>query len=64
MDCRPSFDDCPALLHASGWLVTGTNGGNRIPSGGVTGAGAWRDAVAQARALGMLGRSLPRGLRR
>jgi hypothetical protein len=75
MNCRPSFDDCLALLHtagwsvgdagfASGWLVTGANGENRISAIGATQAEAWRQAVAQARALGMLGRSTPARMKR
>lgn len=38
------------------WAVDGWNGENVIRATGATGAEAWRAAVDQARALGMLGR--------
>jgi hypothetical protein len=38
-----------------GWLVTGHNGENLIRAEGPTRADAWREAVEQARAVGMLG---------
>jgi hypothetical protein len=45
------------LLTAVGgpaWLVSGSNGENRIDARGATQSEAWSQAVAQARALGML----------
>jgi hypothetical protein len=36
------------------WIVTGTNGENRIRAEGQTQAEAWRLACQQAHALGML----------
>lgn len=42
------------------WLATGTNGENLIRAEGVTQAEAWRLAVDQARAVGMLNGRRPR----
>ena len=49
------------LLTAEGarWLVSGSNGENRIRALADTQAEAWQRAAEQARALAMLGRSLP-----
>jgi hypothetical protein len=67
-----SSDDYFVLLHRSGWtigdtafrgggnlvwLVTGSNGENRIRAEGATRAEAWHRAVEQAVAVGMLRRS-------
>ena len=38
------------------WVVSGSNGENRIRAEGATAAEAWQRAEEQARALGMLGR--------
>jgi hypothetical protein len=38
------------------WLVTGSNGENRLRAEGETEVEAWHRAVEQARELGMLGR--------
>jgi hypothetical protein len=38
------------------WVVSGTNGENRIVAEGTTEAEAWWRACEQARAVGMLGR--------
>jgi hypothetical protein len=37
------------------WLVSGVNGKNRIRAEGSTCAAAWRAAVEQAKAVGMIG---------
>jgi hypothetical protein len=61
----PTVDQSFARLHAagwnvgdvgtaSGWLVTGTNGENRIQVAGRTQAEAWHRAAEQAAAVGML----------
>jgi hypothetical protein len=67
-----SSDESFALLHVAGWsvgdvlfltadgavwLVTGTNGENKIEARAATQAEAWHLAAEQARSLGMLGRS-------
>ncbi len=41
------------------WVVTGTNGENMLRAEGATQAEAWRAALSQARAVGMLGRVKP-----
>jgi hypothetical protein len=63
-------DDSFARLHAAGWtvgdvavhgesglawIVSGTNGENRIEARGVIQDEAWRNAVLQAEAVGMGG---------
>jgi hypothetical protein len=63
------IDYCHGRLHRAGWsvgevriatatgparLVSGSNGENRIDARGATQGEAWSQAVAQARALGML----------
>jgi hypothetical protein len=64
-DSDPTVEELYALLHAAGWsigevapgdawTVTGTNGENVIHAGGETCAEAWRLAVEQARAVGMV----------
>ena len=40
------------------WLVTGTNGENRIEARGASQAEAWQRALQQAEAVGMAGRPL------
>jgi len=45
----------------TGWLVSGHNGENAIRAEGPTQAEAWRDALDQARTLGMLGGPRPGG---
>jgi hypothetical protein len=45
-----------AGLAGAVWLVTGTNGGNRIEARGETQAEAWHRAAEQAEAVGMLAR--------
>jgi hypothetical protein len=67
-----SADECHARLTAAGWsvgyagvgaapdvgwLVTGTNGENRVAGRGGTLAEAYRRACQQAEAAGMLGRA-------
>lgn len=41
------------------WIVTGTNGENRLHATGAMAVEAWRAALGQARAVGMLGRVRP-----
>jgi hypothetical protein len=68
----PSADECHARLTAAGWsvghvgvgaapdvrwLVTGTNGENRVAGRGGTLAEAYWRACRQAKAAGMLGRA-------
>ena len=68
----PTVDESFARLHAAGWsvgdvrlltaagprwLVTATNGENRIRASALTQAEAWHQAAAQAWELGMLGRA-------
>jgi len=50
-----------ALVGTDGldWVVTGTNGKNRLYATGSTAVEAWRAALSQARAVGMLGRARP-----
>jgi hypothetical protein len=67
----PSSDDSHGQLHRSGWtigdtalhgatglvwVVTGTNGENRIRAEGATRAEAWYRACWEARAVGMFDR--------
>jgi hypothetical protein len=63
----PVVDECYARLHRAGWsvedaaaggrwLVTGTNGENLIRAVARTQTEAWRLAVEQAAAVGMLRR--------
>jgi hypothetical protein len=47
-------------VNASGWLVTGTNGENRIHAEGRTRAEAWWNACVQAREVGLLAPALER----
>jgi hypothetical protein len=42
------------------WIVTGTNGENRIEARGATQDEAWHNAVLQAEAMGMAGLDLSR----
>jgi hypothetical protein len=70
---RPGdVDSCADRLHGAGWsigeigcgaawLVSGVNGENAIRTAGPIRAAAWRRACDQASAVGMLGRTLPRG---
>src|SRR5262245_56702138 len=75
----PTVDESFAQLHAAGWsvgdvrllapsgprwLVTGTNGENALRAEGDSQAEAWAQAVEQARAVGMLGRSARKEQRR
>jgi hypothetical protein len=41
------------------WLVSGRNGENVIRAEGASQAAAWREAVGQARAVGMIGGCRP-----
>jgi hypothetical protein len=41
------------------WVVTGTNGENRVEARGATQAEAWHRACEQAAAVGMLARPEP-----
>jgi len=68
-----TVDHCHDALHSAGWsvgevrittasgvpswLVSGTNGENRIEAREATQSEAWLQAVEQARALGMLRQS-------
>jgi hypothetical protein len=66
----PSSDDSFARLQRAGWsvgevrladgtwVVTGSNGENRLGARGVTQAEAWHRACGQAAAVGMLGRAV------
>jgi hypothetical protein len=62
---NPSVDESIARLHREGWsigetggagvwLVSGTNGENKIHAEGRTQAEAWYRATLQAKAVGML----------
>jgi hypothetical protein len=42
------------------WIVSGTNGENRIEARGASQDEAWRNAVLQAEAVGMAGLDLSR----
>jgi hypothetical protein len=66
-DALPMVDDCADRLHragwscgdvatAGGWVVSGTNGKNRIEGKAATQALTWRRAVEAARSVGMVGR--------
>jgi hypothetical protein len=74
MSTYPSVDECRDRLHRAGWsigetaigpdlalvwLVTGTNGENRIEARGRSQAEAWYRATLQAEVVGMLAR--PKG---
>jgi hypothetical protein len=61
----PSVDDSRGRLHRAGWsvgevaqgplwVVTGTNGENRVNATATTQARAWLRACVQAREVGML----------
>jgi hypothetical protein len=69
---RSTVDDCQGRLHAAGWsaggfatapgwVVMGANSENAIRATGPTQSEAWRRAVGQARAAGMLGAHCRRG---
>ena len=72
----PSSDESFARLQRAGWtvgdvtvrtanglrwVVSGTNGENRIEARGLTQAEAWWQAVKQAEAVGMAGRKKQSG---
>jgi hypothetical protein len=70
----PSVDESFDRLHRAGWsigettsttvwIVTGTNGENRIHAEGGSQAAAWHLATLQAEAVGMLASARPTGLR-
>jgi hypothetical protein len=76
MSTFPSVDECRDRLHRAGWsigetaigpdhalvwLVTGTNGENRIHAEGRSQAEAWYRATLQAEAVGMLARPKAEG---
>jgi hypothetical protein len=71
MSTYPSVDECRDRLHRAGWsigeaaigpdhalvwVITGTNGENRIEARGRSQAEAWYRATLQAEAVGMLAR--------
>ncbi len=72
MPIYPSVDESFARLHRAGWsigetagaavwVVTGTNGENRIHAEGGSQAEAWYRATLQAEAVGMLATARPTG---